>query len=102
MIRRAQRRMRRTSVRPPDHSRGQQRASIFPISWSGKRNLPVGNPCTNFKELKDPRAKAKRRLPTYKQDELDRIFARCNEREGTIFATLFHTGLWEQELCHLT
>jgi integrase len=67
-----------------------------------ERNLPIGNPCANFKQLKDPRAKAKRRPPTYKQEELDRIFAGCDEREKTIFATLFHTGLREQELCYLT
>ncbi len=66
------------------------------------RNLPIGNPCANFKQLKDPRVKAKRRPPTYKQDELDRIFAACDEREKTIFATLLLTGFREEELCYLT
>lgn len=67
-----------------------------------ERNLPVGNPCTNFKPLKDPKAKAKRRPPTYKQDELDRIFAVCDEQEKATFATLLLTGLREEELCFLT
>ena len=60
------------------------------------------NPCANFKQLKDPRAKAKRRPPTYRQEELDRIFAACDEDEKTIFATLLLTGLREEELCFLT
>ena len=67
-----------------------------------ERNLPIGNPCAKFKQLRDPRAKAKRRPPTYKQDELDRIFAACDEGEKTIYATFLLTGLREQELCHLT
>jgi integrase len=66
------------------------------------RNLPIGNPCANFKQLKDPRVKAKRRPPTYSLEELDRIFAACDEREKTTFATLLLTGLREEELCYLT
>ncbi len=67
-----------------------------------ERNLPIGNPCAKFKQLKDPRAKANRRPPTYRQEEIERIFAKCDEREKTIFGTLLLTGLREQELCHLT
>jgi len=67
-----------------------------------ERNLPIGNPCANFKQLKDPRVKAKRRPPTYRQEEIDRIFAGCDEIEKTIFATLLLTGLREEELCYLT
>lgn len=67
-----------------------------------ERNLPMGNPCANFKPLKDPRVKAKRRPPTYRQEELDRIFAECDEFEKTVFATLLLTGLREEEICYLT
>lgn len=66
-----------------------------------ERNLPIENPCANFKLLKDPRAMAKSRPPTYRQEEIDRIFAACDEREKTIFATLLLTGLREEELCFL-
>jgi integrase/recombinase XerD len=52
--------------------------------------------------LKDARTKAKRRPPTYREEELDRIFAVCNEEDKTIFATLLLTGLREEELCYLT
>ena len=67
-----------------------------------ERNLPIANPCAKFKLLKDPRVKAKRRPPTYRQEELDKIFGVCDEREKTIFATLLLTGLREEELCFLT
>ena len=67
-----------------------------------ERTLPITNPCANFKQLKDPRAKAKRRPPTYHQEELDRIFGACDETQRTIFATLLLTGLREEELCFLT
>jgi integrase len=67
-----------------------------------ERNLKLENPCANFKALKDPKAKAKRRPPVYKQEEIDRLFAQCDEQEKTIFATLLLTGLREEELCFLT
>ncbi len=53
-----------------------------------ERNLPIDSPCANFKQLKDPRAKANRRPPTYKGPELDRIFAQCDAFENTIFRHL--------------
>lgn len=68
----------------------------------GERNLPIQNPCAKFKQLKDPRVKAKRRPPTYRQDELNRIFAKCDENEKAIFATFLLTGVREEELCFLT
>lgn len=67
-----------------------------------ERNLKIENPCAKFKRLKDPRAKANRCPPTYRQEETDRIFARCNECEKTIFGTFLLSGLREQELCFLT
>ena len=67
-----------------------------------ERNLPIGNPCAQFKQLKDPRAKSNRRPPTYRQEEIDRILDACDEFERTIFATLLLTGLREEELCFLT
>ena len=67
-----------------------------------ERNLPISNPCAKFKLLKDPRMKAKRRPPTYRQDELNRIFTECDENENTIFATFLLSGLREEELCYLT
>jgi integrase len=68
----------------------------------GERNLPITNPCSKFKPLKDPRMKAKRRPPTYRQDELNRILDACDEFEKAIFATFLLTGLREEELCYLT
>lgn len=67
-----------------------------------ERSLPIKNPCANFKLLKDPRSKAKRRPPVYQQAEIDRIFGKCDANEKAIFATLLLTGLREQELCYLT
>ena len=67
-----------------------------------ERNLPIVNPCAKFKALKDPQVKAKRRPPTYRQDELNRLFAVCNPFEKTIFATFLLTGFREEELCFLT
>jgi integrase/recombinase XerD len=67
-----------------------------------ERNLPLTNPCTKFKPLKDPQAKANRRPPTYRQDELNRLFAVCDPFEKTIFATFLLTGFREEELCFLT
>ncbi len=67
-----------------------------------ERNLAITNPCAKFKQLKDPRAKGNRRPPTYKQDEIDRIFAQCDVFEKAIFATFLLTGLREEELCFLT
>ena len=68
----------------------------------GERNLPITNPCAKFKPLKDPRMKAKRRPPTYRQDELNRILDACDETERTIFATFLLSGMREEELCYLT
>jgi integrase len=67
-----------------------------------ERSLPIANPCAKFKALKDPQLKAKRRPPTYRQDELNRLFAVCNAFEKTIFATFLLTGFREEELCFLT
>ena len=67
-----------------------------------ERNLPISNPCANFKQLKDPRSKAKRRPPVYQQAEIDQILEKCDATEKAIFATLLLTGLREQELCYLT
>jgi integrase/recombinase XerD len=66
-----------------------------------ERALKMENPCARFKSLKDPKTKARRKPPTYKQPELDRIFKHCDHTEKTIFATLLLTGLREQELYFL-
>ncbi|MGH9392882.1 MAG: tyrosine-type recombinase/integrase [Terriglobales bacterium] len=67
-----------------------------------ERNLKIENPCANFKPLKDPKAKAKRRPPVYRQEEIDAILAKCDARQKAIFATLLLAGLREEELCFLT
>lgn len=67
-----------------------------------ERGFAMENPCARFKALKDPKAKAKRKSSTYFQEELDKLFAVCDEFEKTAFATLLMTGLREQELCYLT
>ena len=50
-----------------------------------ERNLPIANPCAKFKLLKDPHFKAKRRPPTYREEELNRLFAVCDPFERTTF-----------------
>ncbi len=67
-----------------------------------ERNVATENPCANFKLLKDPRTKAKRRPPTYKQAEIDRLLAECDEFERTVLGTFLLTGMREEELCFLT
>ena len=67
-----------------------------------ERGLPIENPCARFKALKDPQTKARRRPPTYAQNDLDRIFEKCDPYERTVFATLLLTGLREEELYFLT
>ena len=69
---------------------------------ANERGIPLTNPCARFKALKDPQTKANRRPPTYSQKELDRLFARFDPYEKTIFATLLLTGLREEELYFLT
>ena len=66
-----------------------------------ERGLAMENPCARFKVLKDPRAKAKRKPPTYFQKETDKLFAVCDEFEKAVFATFLMSGLREQELCYL-
>ena len=66
-----------------------------------ERGMQIENPCARFKSIKDPKAKARRKPPTYTQQELDKIFAKCDDGEKTIFATLLLTGLREQELYFL-
>ena len=67
-----------------------------------ERNLKIENPCANFKPLKDPKAKAKRRPPVYRQEEIDGIFKQSDESQKAAFATLLLAGLREAELCFLT
>jgi hypothetical protein len=57
-----------------------------------ERLIPMENPCARFKPLKDQKAKARRKPPTYRQAELDRLFKHCDAGEKTIFATLLLTG----------
>jgi integrase/recombinase XerD len=67
-----------------------------------ERAVPMENPCARFKPLKDERERARRRPPTYTQSDLDKLFGAATTFEKTVYATLFLTGLREQELCHLT
>jgi len=67
-----------------------------------ERGIPMQNPCTRFKPLKDEKEKARRRPPTYTRDELNRLFAKCGASDKAAFAALLLTGLREQELCYLT
>ncbi len=66
------------------------------------RGLPIANPCARFKHLKDEKKKARSRPQPYTQEELDRLFAACNEKKKAIFATLLLTGLRKRELYFLT
>jgi len=67
-----------------------------------ERHLRMENPCSRFKLLRDPNAKANRKPPTYTQAELDKLFGACKPFEKAILATLLLTGLREQELCCLS
>jgi len=67
-----------------------------------ERGIPMKNPCARFKALKDEKKKAKRKPPTYTQDELDKLFKTCDKLEKTMFATLLLTGLRKRELYYLT
>lgn len=67
-----------------------------------ERGNTTENPCARFKPLKDPKAKAHRRPPTYTQEDLNKLFAKCTDDERTIFATFLLTGLREEELYFLT
>src|SRR6266705_3366960 len=67
-----------------------------------ERAVPMENPCARFKPLKDEGERARRRPPTYTQNELDKLFAAATTFEKTVYGTLLLTGLREQELCYLT
>jgi integrase/recombinase XerD len=67
-----------------------------------ERAVPMENPCARFKPLKDEGERARRRPPTYTQNELGKLFAAGTTFEKTVYGTLFLTGLREQELCYLT
>ena len=64
--------------------------------------LEVENPCEGFRPLRDPVALGRARRPVYRQEELERIFAACDETDRAAFMTLLMTGLRESELCWLT
>ncbi len=70
---------------------------------ANERGLKLENPCARFKPLKDPSAKARKKPPTYTQEETSRLLVGCADPlERTIFATLLLTGLREQELYYLS
>jgi len=66
-----------------------------------ERGIAMANPCARFKPLRDEKKKALRKPPTYSQNELDLLFAVCNDFEKTVFATLLLTGLRKRELYYL-
>lgn len=67
-----------------------------------ERGIAMDNPCARFKPLRSEKERLKGRPPVYKQTELDRIFAECNDTDRAIFATLVLTGLRKEELINLT
>lgn len=60
------------------------------------------NPCARYKPLRDEKERLKRRPPTYSQQDLDKIFAKCDDTERAMFASLLLTGLRKDELINLT
>src|SRR5260370_12292281 len=66
-----------------------------------ERGLKMENPCARFKPLRDQKAKARRKPPTYKQEEVDQLFAGCDNIEKAKFSTLLLTRFREQELYFL-
>jgi integrase len=66
-----------------------------------ERGMRIDNPCARYKPLKDTRAKANSRPPTYSRDEINRIFEQCTSFDKAVFATLLLTGQRKQELYFL-
>lgn len=65
--------------------------------------LEVENPCESFRPLRDAATLGRGRRPVYTNEELERIFAACdNDSDRAAFETLLLTGLREGELCWLT
>jgi integrase/recombinase XerD len=60
------------------------------------------NPCARSKPLRAEKERLKRRPPTYSQQDLDKIFAKCDDTERAMFASLYLTGLRKDELANLT
>jgi len=67
-----------------------------------ERGLPMANPCAHFKLLKDEKKRAQRRPSVYTQEELDKLFAACDDFEKAFFATFLLTGIRKRELYFLT
>lgn len=67
-----------------------------------ERGVSIKNPCARFKRLRDAKKGARRRPPTYRQEELDALFAKFDEFETAVFATLLLTGLRKRELYFLS
>jgi integrase len=67
-----------------------------------ERGISMDNPCARFKPLRSEKERLKGRPPVYKQAELDRIFAECNDTDRAIFVTLVLTGQRKNELVNLT
>jgi site-specific recombinase XerC len=66
-----------------------------------ERGVQMENPCARFKILRSTKEKLNRRPPTYDQDELDLLFAACDQTNRVIYTTLLLTGLRKDELNHL-
>ena len=66
-----------------------------------ERGIQMPNPCARSKPLKDERQKAKRRPPTYTQQEIDTLLDGCDDFQRSACATLLLSGLREQELYYL-
>ena len=64
--------------------------------------LEIENPCQSFQPLRDAASLGRGRPSVYTNEELERLFAACNERERVVFETLLLTGLRERELTTLT
>jgi integrase len=67
-----------------------------------ERGISMENPCARFKALRSEKERLKRKPPTYSKEELEKIFAKCDETERAMFASLLLTGLRKDELRHLT
>jgi integrase len=64
--------------------------------------LEIENPCQSFQPLRDAASLGRGRPSVYTNEELERLFAACDERERVVFETLLLTGLRESELTTLT
>ncbi|MHB8652793.1 MAG: tyrosine-type recombinase/integrase [Terriglobia bacterium] len=67
-----------------------------------ERGIFMENPCARSKPLRSQKERLKRRPQTYSQQDLNKLFAECDDTERAMYASLYLTGLRKDELSNLT